>query len=78
MLRFVDHVFEHQMLRNHLNKHGLKFKYVFVFIIMRAPPNLLLSDLHPELKKTLKGIINDPANVAPVSARVNRGVILSS
>ena len=64
------------MLHNHLNKHGLKFEYVSMFI-MRAPPNLLLSDLHPELKKTLKGIINDPANVAPVSARVNRGVILS-
>jgi len=52
----ADHVFEHQMLNNHLEKHKLQF-----------------DNLHPDLKEKVKGIINGPANMAPVPAGVNRG-----
>jgi hypothetical protein len=52
----ADHVFEHQMLNNHLEKHKLQFE-----------------NLHPDLQKKVKSIINGPGNMAPVPAGVNRG-----
>jgi len=38
-----------------------------------AKHNLKYDDLHPDLKKDVKAILNDPKNMAPVPARVNRG-----
>jgi len=52
----ADHVFEHQMLQNHLKKQGLQY-----------------DKLDPKLKTEVKGILNDPKNMAPVPAKVNRG-----
>ncbi|EDR06292.1 small secreted protein [Laccaria bicolor S238N-H82] len=52
----ADHIFEHQVLDHHLDKHGLKF-----------------GDLHPDLKKQVKGIMNSPNNLVPVPAGINRG-----
>jgi len=52
----ADHVFEHQMLNNHLAKNNLKF-----------------DDLHPDLQKKVKGIINGPKNMAAVPGKVNQG-----
>ena len=41
----VDHVFEHQMLNNHLAKHNLKYEYVFYFdgiILVFWPSHLMI------------------------------------
>ena len=79
----VDHVFEHQMLNNHLAKHNLKYEYVFYFdgiILVFWPSHLMIflflltSNLHPDLKKDVKNILNDPKNMAPIPAKINRGV----
>jgi hypothetical protein len=74
----ADHVFEIQMLNNHLGKHGLDYKYAFCSDSIIRTQLFLLSTtrgLDPELQAKVKDILNDAHNMAPVPARINRGVL---
>ena len=63
------------MLNKHLEQHRKEFKHVlchFASIIVHNVSGI--RNLDDDLKKSIYKIINRPGNIAPVPARINRGV----
>jgi hypothetical protein len=71
------------MVNAHLKTMGYTWEYVFILIMRRHHLTmmimftLLLRQLHPNLQKDIRGIINGPDNVALIPGRINGGVRFS-
>ena len=71
----VDHVYEVQMVKKHLQNKGVHLKSVFTLILLRHCLIIfLLSNLHPDLQKEIHGIINGKHNMAIIPASINQSV----
>lgn len=78
----VDHVYEIQTLNRNLKDNSLEFGHVYSVYLMFMPRSLtvifLFRDLDHKLREKVMKVINGPRNMAPVPARINRGVSLLS
>ena len=73
----LDHVFEVQMLHDHLKKNNIDFKSVFTFILLRHPGRLIIflfRQMKPIHQAQIREILNGPSNMALIPGSINQSV----
>ena len=67
------HVFEVQMLKDHLRKNNIQFKYVFI-LLRHCLIIFLSSQMDDKLKDKVKKILNGLRNIELIPASINQSV----